>query len=420
MNRHRVITVGVLAVVVTAGAAAATSLKSGTGPHPTVGSAATAVATATVQRTDLTETIPVSGTVGYADRVTIVQPAGTTPQAVVQAQQSAAQAQLALSQAQATADQDRVAAARLALTNAQAAVAAAENTATVYDPTSKYTALPAPGQVVQPGQPLWSVDGRAVALLPGSLTPWRAFAPGMPPGDDVIALHQALIQLGFGSGLNPSAAFTGATKTAITRFQASLDLPRTGMLPLGSVVFEPGAVRVAAIHPLVGNTVVGGQPVLDVTSTTSVVNVALPVDQAPRVKVGDAVSVNLPDGSSGEGTITTVGTVATNTTPSDRGSNATSATVNVAVSLTKASAAGSFDQAPVTVNITNKAAQQVLAVPTTALLALAGGGYAVEVVQPDGGRQLVGVTMGVFDDQSGMVEVAGSGLAAGQQVVVAA
>jgi multidrug efflux pump subunit AcrA (membrane-fusion protein) len=111
--------------------------------------------------------------------------------------------------------------------------------------------------------------------------------------------------------------------------------------------------------------------------------------------------------------------VATNTTPSDSGSKTTSATVNVAVSLSKASPAGSLDQAPVTVNITNNSANQVLAVPTTALLALAGGGYAVEVVEPDGTRRLVGVTTGIFDHQSGLVQVSGSGLAAGQQVVVA-
>jgi hypothetical protein len=241
----------------------------------------------------------------------------------------------------------------------------------------------------------------------------------MPPGADVAALNQALTQLGFGNGLKASDALSGATTAAIDRLQASLGVPRTGTLPLGSVVFGPTAVRVTTVHPLVGNTVVGGQPVLDVTSTTPVVNVALPVGQTSRVKVGDPVSVNLPDGMTGEGTITAVGTVATNTTPPNSGSNNTSATVNVVVSLTKASPAGSLDQAPVTVNITNNSAHQVLAVPTTALLALAGGGYAVEVVEPDGTHQLVGVTTGIFDDQSGQVQVDGSGLAAGQRVVVA-
>jgi hypothetical protein len=239
-------------------------------------------------------------------------------------------------------------------------------------------------------------------------------------GSDVTALDQALIDVGVGDGLTVSDAFTAATAAAIGRLQRSLGLPQTGSLTLGSVIFEPSAVRVTAVHPLLGSTVGGGQPVLDVTSTTSVVNVALPVDQTSRVKVGDPVSVNLPDGTIGEGTITAIGTVATNTTPSNSGSNNTSATVKVTVSLTTASPAGSLDQAPVTVNITNNSAHQVLAVPTTALLALAGGGYAVEVVEPDGTHQLVGVTTGIVDDQSGMVQVSGSGLAVGQQVVAAA
>jgi multidrug efflux pump subunit AcrA (membrane-fusion protein) len=74
----------------------------------------------------------------------------------------------------------------------------------------------------------------------------------------------------------------------------------------------------------------------------------------------------------------------------------------------------------VSVSITSRSAHQVLAVPTTALLALAGGGDAVEVVDPNGAHRLVGVTTGIFDNQSGLVEVSGSGLSAGLKVVAAA
>jgi hypothetical protein len=62
----------------------------------------------------------------------------------------------------------------------------------------------------------------------------------------------------------------------------------------------------------------------------------------------------------------------------------------------------------------------VLAVPVDALVALAGGGYAVEEVTSDGSHQLVAVTPGLFDDAQGLVEVSGKGLAAGQRVVVPA
>ena len=159
-------------------------------------------------------------------------------------------------------------------------------------------------------------------------------------------------------------------------------------------------------------------PVLDVTSTTPLINVALPVNQSYLVKVGDAVTANLPDGTTAPGTITAVGSVATSTSGGSGGNNQPSATVNVTVALTHPSPAGSLDQAPVTVNITNNSAQGVLAAPTTALLALAGGGYALEVVSPDGTHHLVAVTTGIIDDQKGMVQVAGPGLAAGDKVVV--
>jgi len=36
----------------------------------------------------------------------------------------------------------------------------------------------------------------------------------------------------------------------------------------------------------------------------------------------------------------------------------------------------------------------------------------------NGGRHLVPVTLGLFDDAAGLVQVSGSGLAAGQRVVV--
>jgi hypothetical protein len=300
-----------------------------------------------------------------------------------------------------------------AVANAQSAQTADQAVAAAYDQYSKYTALPTVGQDIAPGQALWSVDGKPVPLLVGSLTPWRAFAAGMSPGDDVAALNHALIALGMGAGLSESDALTAATVTAIIRLQASLSLPQTGTLALGAVVFEPTEIRVTAVHPQAGATVAGGAAVLDVTSTNSIVNVALSVSQTYLVKTGNAVQVTLPDGTITSGTVTAVGKVASIS------SDNSTATVNVTIALGQASASGALDQAPVSVSITNRSAHRVLAVPTTALLALAGGGDAVEVVDPNGSHHLVGVTTGIFDSQSGLVEVSGSGLSAGQKVVAA-
>jgi hypothetical protein len=59
-------------------------------------------------------------------------------------------------------------------------------------------------------------------------------------------------------------------------------------------------------------------------------------------------------------------------------------------------------------------------VPVTALLARAGGGYAVEIVDARGERQLVSVRLGAFDQANGLVQVSGPGVRAGQRVVVPA
>ena len=61
----------------------------------------------------------------------------------------------------------------------------------------------------------------------------------------------------------------------------------------------------------------------------------------------------------------------------------------------------------------------MLAVPVTALLAQSSGGYVVEVIGPRGARRWVAVRPGIFDDNSGLVQVTGA-LAPGQRVVVAA
>ena len=90
------------------------------------------------------------------------------------------------------------------------------------------------------------------------------------------------------------------------------------------------------------------------------------------------------------------------------------------VTPTDPAATGSWDQAPVEVSITTASVHNALVVPVDALLALSTGGYAVEVVAADGVHHLVAVTLGLFDDADGLVQVTGSGLAAGQRVVVPA
>jgi multidrug efflux pump subunit AcrA (membrane-fusion protein) len=91
----------------------------------------------------------------------------------------------------------------------------------------------------------------------------------------------------------------------------------------------------------------------------------------------------------------------------------------VGIAPSDAAATRRWDQAPVQVAITTDRVPDALVVPVAALLAETGGGYAVEVVGQGGRDHLVPVSLGLFDDADGLVQVSGSGLAAGQRVVVA-
>ena len=255
-------------------------------------------------------------------------------------------------------------------------------------------------------------------LLYGSVQPTRAFTLGMSAGPDVARAEREPRALGYGQGLTGDE-FTTATAAAIRALQSAHGASVTGELLLGSVVFEPGPVRVTSVTPTVGQTVMPG-PVLAITSTARQVKIALDASQQASVKVGDQVTITLPDNQTTPGRITYVSSVAT--TPSARGKGGeeeSAPTVEVDATPTDPAATGHLDQAPVNVEITTERVENVLAVPVDALLALAGGGYAVEVAE---GRvhRLEAVTVGLFDDAEGVVQVSGQGLSAGQRVVVPA
>jgi multidrug efflux pump subunit AcrA (membrane-fusion protein) len=133
------------------------------------------------------------------------------------------------------------------------------------------------------------------------------------------------------------------------------------------------------------------------------------------MKIGDEVTITLPNNRTTPGVISSVGTVAAS---SGSGGANGSPTITVLVNPTDPTATGTWDQAPVNVTITTGTVTNVLVVPVDALLAQAGGGYAVEVVGTDGIHRLLPVKLGLFDDADGLVQVNGSRLAPGQRVVM--
>lgn len=418
------------------------------GPSKPSGVADNTAATslATVTQRPLSSQTPVTGTLGYAGASSIRMPSGTPPSAVAQAEQSvtAAEAMLqtasaslaadaaTLSGLQATlsaarekelvdcagegaaesastassaggedasdgaspggtsaglctgdvetvssdrqgastaavkvaADRTSLASAQAGLTRAQESLSAARSSEAVYGPSSTFTQLPSVGQVISSGQTLYAISGRPVVLQYGS--------------------------------------------------------PATRELPLGSVVFERGAVRVTSVTPTVGANVAPG-PVLDISSTVPQVTIQLSAAQQSSVKVGDQVTITLPDEQTTPGVVSSVGTVAKS--PSSKGGEGggeggeEGPTIEVQVAPSDPSAMGHLDEAPVTVAITTASVPSTLVVPVDALLALAGGGYALEVVEGRAHR-LEAVSLGLFDDAEGLVQVSGREVAVGQRVVV--
>jgi hypothetical protein len=155
---------------------------------------------------------------------------------------------------------------------------------------------------------------------------------------------------------------------------------------------------------------------MSTASTAQVVTVDLEASRQELARKGDAVTVELPDGRRVEGEIASVGAVAE--APADQGDELGGAgaepTIEVTITLAGRTAVD-LDQAPVTVELTRNLERDVLAVPVTALLALSGGGYGVELSVADGSR-LVGVETGVYAD--GYVQVSGGGIREGARVVV--
>ena len=346
------------------------------------------------------------------------QGSGSSPCASAMQTVSADETAESAAQQKVTGDRAQLASARATLSGAQQTLDAARATAMSYGSSSSYTMLPSPGHVVRRGQPLYAIDGQATLLLYGSMPAWRAFRAGMSAGADVAELNANLAALGYGA--RGDDVFTSQTSSAIAALQQAHGLPQTGTLDLGAVVFEPGPLRVTTVTPTVGQAVQAGL-LLAGTSTREEVVVQLDAAQQSEVRVGDRVGVILPDNSSTPGVVSAVGRVATVSSADQQAAGGSSSpTINVTVRLLRPSAAGHLDKAPVEVSITEQSARNVLAVPVNALVALAGGGYAVEELEPDGTHQLVAVRPGLFDDARGLVEVSGSGLAAGQRVVIPA
>ncbi|MGB7861422.1 MAG: peptidoglycan-binding protein [Acidimicrobiia bacterium] len=226
-------------------------------------------------------------------------------------------------------------------------------------------------------------------------------------GSDVRQLEDALIQLGYDPG-TVDGVYDTATASAVSLWTDDKGMVPQGWLPLGSIVFKTGDLRVADRLAAIGTAVSAQAGVISATPEETIVRMDLPAEDQEVLSVGTGVVIVLPDRSETTGTVSSVATVAQT---SQQGAPAT---FDVEISLDDPSVVGLLDEAPVDVRVVSDSVENVVAVPVSALLALAEGGYAVEVVEGDSTR-LVAVDPGFFG--GGLVEVSGQ-VEAGMIVVV--
>lgn len=274
------------------------------------------------------------------------------------------------------------------------------------------TSLAAEGSTLGRGDVLYRIDAQPITLMYGSEPAYRTLSSSTSDGEDVKQLEWNLVELGYDSGRNVTidGEWTSATTAAVERWQEATGATEDGSVDLGEVVFLPGARRIGEHLVSIGESVQPGVAVLSAASTSQVVTMAMDASRQDLVAIGDEVMVELPGGDEVGARISEVGAVAESEV-SEEGTTS-EPTIAVTVTLTEETSV-TLDQAPVDVNIEKERRDGVTTVPVTALLALAGGGYAVEV--PDGAAtKLVAVETGLFAD--GYVEV--SGVEAGVKVVV--
>ena len=274
------------------------------------------------------------------------------------------------------------------------------------------------------------VEGiEATIAMYGEQPAWRTFEAGMAEGLDVFQLEQNLVALGYDEteSIAIDHEFDEHTSTAIENMQSVLRLPITGKLEFREVLFIPGnsVVQYSEFHTEIGTSIVPTNPVLslitiekviskpgavDVTRSLQKVNTSIEVVNKDLVDLDLIVSIELPDENIISGTISDIGDIAV--IPQG---NQGEPYLEIVVSLEDTESYPEWTGASVTVSVTKKLASNVLAAPVTSLLAILGGGYAIEVIE-NGSSKLVPVSVGLYAD--GWVEINGDGINVGTEVVV--
>jgi len=296
------------------------------------------------------------------------------------------------------------------------------------------TWLPQSGSELGRGSVIMRVDERPIALLIGDVPAFRAMydtaadglepgapiaptgedssasaPPSTPPpageaepmvGNDVEQLERNLALLGY-TGFEVDGTFTSATAASVREWQRDLDLAPTGRVERGDVVFWPAPIRVATDASALGTQAVAAA--VQQTPTEKLVSATATADELGWAKPETRVRVTFANQRSMRGTVISVRP----TGPGEEGDGSMSLRVRLA-HPDRAPRSG-----PVTISYVEQQRRGVLAVPVLALVALAEGGYGLQL--DDAAGSFVPVTPGLYAD--GEVEVTGA-IEAGTQIRV--
>ncbi|QDQ16148.1 peptidoglycan-binding protein [Streptomyces spectabilis] len=282
------------------------------------------------------------------------------------------------------------------------------------------TWVPEDGDVLRRGDAVYRVAEREVPLLYGAIPLYRTLDVGSE-GEDVRLLERNLAALGY-SGFTVDDEYTSGTAAAVRDWQEDLGRDETGAVRPADAVVAPGPRRVADVRAVPGAPL--GGTVLSWTGTERAVTVDLDASDEDLVRKGTKATVTLPDDTTVRAEVTDVGTPTTSRdgggsgggSGGSDGSDDDKATLPVELKVASQKGLGRYQAASVEVSLKAESRENVLAVPVNALVARHGGGYAVDVVEPDGDVRRVPVEPGLFADS--MVEVSGKGLTAGTVVGV--
>jgi peptidoglycan hydrolase-like protein with peptidoglycan-binding domain len=262
------------------------------------------------------------------------------------------------------------------------------------------------GTVVDFGDQLIRLDDRPVFLAEGTMPMYRELARQRKAltGDDVAQLQRFLADRGFDDNgrLETDGSFGSATERAVKAWQKEVGLEVTGRVDNRQIVFSPSPVRIDTLNR-VGNGLNG----LSVTGATP----AITVDTSSRDLGWFSEGARL-DLLGQNGTTVSMRVADQKQVTGEDGSRVWRTTLTAAGTASTASlTAGSA-----TLTSTETKADDALLVPTSALLALAEGGFAVERVLGSGpGTELIGVNLIEVLDGRAAIE---ADVAEGDTVVV--